>query len=76
MIEIDARGLSCPIPVVKTKQAMEKNPSEGIIVLVDSSVAKENVSRLAETKKYSIEVETTAKEEYKLLLKPYGFNRK
>ena len=76
MIEIDARGFGCPIPVVKTKQAMDKNPSEEITVLVDSSVAKENVTRLAESKKYSIEVENTTKEEYKLLLKPYGFNRK
>jgi len=76
MTEIDVRGLSCPIPVVKTKQVMEKNPKEEIIVLVDSNVAKENVIRLAESKKYSIEVETTAKEEYKLLLKPYEFNRK
>ena len=76
MIEIDARGLGCPIPVVKTKQAMDKNPEEPITILVETAVAKENVSRLAETKKYSIEVETTAKEEYKLLLKPYEFNRK
>ena len=76
MTEVDARGLSCPIPVVKTKQAMESNPKDEITVLVDSNVAKENVTRLAESKKYSIEVETTAKEEYKLLLKPYEFNRK
>ena len=76
MTEVDARGLSCPIPVTKTKQAMEKNLQEEIIVLVDSNVAKENVTRLAESKKYSIEVETIAKEEYKLLLKPYEFNRK
>jgi tRNA 2-thiouridine synthesizing protein A len=76
MIEIDARGFGCPIPLVKTKQAMDKNPSEEITLLVDSNVAKENVSRLAETKKYSIEVETMAKEEYRLLLKPYEFNRK
>ena len=76
MIEIDVRGFGCPIPVVKTKQAMDKNPSEEITLLVDSNVAKENVSRLAETKKYSIEVETAAKEEYKLLLKPYEFNGK
>ena len=76
MTEVDARGLSCPIPVVKTKQAMESNPSEEITVLIDSNVAKENVTRLAESKKYSIEVETTAKEEYKLLLKHYEFNRK
>ena len=76
MTEVDARGLSCPIPVVKTKQAMESNPSDEIIVLINSNVAKENVTRLAESKKYSIEVETIAKEEYKLLLKPYEFNRK
>ena len=76
MTEVDARGLSCPVPVVKTKQAMESNPSDEITVLIDSNVAKENVTRLAESKKYSIEVETTAKEEYKLLLKPYEFNTK
>jgi len=76
MIEIDARGFSCPIPVVKTKQAMDKNPGESITIVVETIAAKENISRLAETKKYSIEVETTAKEEYKLLLKPYEFNRK
>ncbi|MCX5850145.1 MAG: sulfurtransferase TusA family protein [Deltaproteobacteria bacterium] len=76
MTEIDARGFGCPIPVVKTKQAMENNPKGEITVLVDSNVAKENVSRLAESKKYSIEIETTAEEEYKLLLKPYEFNDK
>jgi tRNA 2-thiouridine synthesizing protein A len=70
MIEVDAKGLSCPIPVVKTKQAMGKNPKEVITVFVDSSVAKENVSRLAESKKYSVNVQTAAGEEYKLILTP------
>ena len=76
MIEIDARGLGCPIPIVKTKKAMDENPGEAITILVETTVAKENVSRLAAAKKYSIEIETTAKEEYKLLLKPYVFNDK
>jgi len=70
MTEVDARGLSCPVPVVKTKQAMEKNPKEEIVILVDSNVAKENVIRLAESKKYSVSVQTAANEEYKLVLKP------
>jgi len=70
MIEVDARGLSCPIPVAKTKQAMEKNPSDEIIVLVDSNVARENVTRLAESKKYSVDVLTISNDEYKLVLKP------
>ena len=70
MTEVDARGLSCPVPVVKTKQAMESNPSDEITVLIDSNVAKENVTRLAESKKYSANVQAAANEEYKLILKP------
>ena len=70
MTEIDARGLSCPIPVVKTKQALESNPTDDITVLVDSNVAKENVTRLAESKKYTVTVQKTTAEAYKLVLKP------
>jgi tRNA 2-thiouridine synthesizing protein A len=70
MIEIDARGLSCPIPVAKAKQAMEKNPKEEITVLVDSNVAKENVTRLAESKKYSVNAQMVNNDECKLILKP------
>lgn len=69
MTEVDARGLSCPIPVVKTKQAMESNPKDEITVLVDSNVAKENVTRLAESKKYSVTVQNAGEDEYKLVLK-------
>jgi len=76
MVEIDARGFGCPIPVVKTKEAMEKNPGESITIFVETAVAKENLSRLAAARKYSVELETNSKEEYKLLLKPYVFNRK
>jgi tRNA 2-thiouridine synthesizing protein A len=70
MIEVDVKGLSCPIPVVKTKQAMEENPKATISVLIDSNVAKENVTRLAESKKYSVKIEETGAEEFKLVLKP------
>ena len=70
MIEVDAKGLSCPIPVVKTKKAMEENPKATITVLVDSHVAKENVTRLAESKKYSVKIEETKGEEFRLVLKP------
>jgi len=70
MTEVDARGLSCPIPVAKTKQAMEKTPSDEITVLVDSNVAKENVIRLATSKKYSVDVQAVNNDELKLILKP------
>jgi len=70
MIEVDAKGLSCPLPVVKTKRAMEENPKATIAVLIDSNVAKENVTRLAESKKYSVKVAQAGAEEFKLVLKP------
>lgn len=67
MIEVDVRGFSCPIPVVKTRRAIEQNPNDSIIVLVESAVSKENVSRLARHKGCSVEVEETS-DGYRLLL--------
>lgn len=71
MIEVDVRGFSCPIPVVKTKQAIEANPKEVLSVLVETAVSRENVSRLAESKGYSVEA-TETDGEYRLTLTPPG----
>jgi tRNA 2-thiouridine synthesizing protein A len=71
MVEIDVRGFSCPIPVVRTKKAMGKNPKEVLIVLLETAVSKENVSRLAESQGYSVEVEEFSGE-YRLTLTPPG----
>ena len=57
MIEVDARGYSCPIPVVKTRQAMDGNPGAQFSVLVSEAVAKENVSRLAQSNGYTVATE-------------------
>ena len=69
MIEVDARGFSCPIPVVKTKKAIEEKPKEQIAVLVETAVSKENVSRLAQSKGYSVEVESV-EDGFRLSLSP------
>ncbi len=71
MVEVDVRGFSCPIPVVKTKKAIEENPNEPVTVLVESAVTKENVSRLAQSKGYSVKVEEVSNE-YRLVLTPPG----
>ena len=60
MTEVDVRGFSCPIPVVRTKKAIEENLNEMVTVLVETVVSKENVSRLAESKGYSVKVEETS----------------
>jgi len=72
MVEVDVRGLGCPIPVVRTKKAIAKNPNEQITVLVETAVSKENVSRLAQSRKYSVQVEETTGDEYQMLLIPPG----
>jgi tRNA 2-thiouridine synthesizing protein A len=69
MTEVDVRGFSCPIPVVRTKKAIDENPGEILTVLVESAVSKENVSRLAQSKGYSIEVEEV-EDGYSLILTP------
>jgi tRNA 2-thiouridine synthesizing protein A len=69
MVEVDVRGFSCPVPVVRTKKAMEANPEEVLTVMVETAVSKENVSRLAKSQGYSVEVKQVSGE-YQLTLTP------
>ena len=69
MIEVDVRGYSCPIPVVRTKKAIEEHPKEPLAVLVETAASKDNVSRLAQSKGYSVKVEDL-KDGFQLVLSP------
>lgn len=51
MVKVDARGVSCPQPVLLTKNAAKNNPAE-IQVLVDSNTAKSNVERFLKNSGY------------------------
>lgn len=42
---VDARGLSCPQPVLLARKALEEN--DEVVILVDDNTAAENVKRLA-----------------------------
>jgi len=44
---IDARGLSCPQPVLMTLDAMKEMDQGRIDILVDTDTSKENVLRAA-----------------------------
>lgn len=46
-IEVDARGMACPKPVILTKKELDKLERGAITTIVDNEVAKENVSKLA-----------------------------
>ncbi len=45
---VDARGLSCPQPVILTRQALQKAGGNEIVVLVDTMTQVYNCSRAAE----------------------------
>jgi tRNA 2-thiouridine synthesizing protein A len=65
---VDARGLSCPQPVILTNRKM-KEIGKGIFqVLVDTETSKENISRLAQQLGWAVEVKQE-KEEYQIILK-------
>lgn len=44
LVRVDARGMSCPQPVLIAKKTLENNKN-GFEILVDNNVARENVSR-------------------------------
>lgn len=55
MVEkIDTRGMSCPQPVLMTKNAIEEHP-EGLDILVDNNTAKNNITRFLKNLGYSLE---------------------
>ena len=55
MREVDARGLSCPEPVIRTKNALASG-EKTYIVMVDNVTARENVSRFAMHQGYQVSV--------------------
>jgi TusA-related sulfurtransferase len=68
--EVDARGLSCPLPVLKTKEAIEKEEGD-ILVKVDTATSRDNVARLAKSKNLLCEIEEK-EGEYHILIKKGG----
>jgi selenium metabolism protein YedF len=57
MKTIDCRGQQCPQPVIQTRKLMLEEPGSVLEVLVDDQACQDNVSRLATTMGYNIEVQ-------------------
>jgi TusA-related sulfurtransferase len=51
---IDARGLSCPQPVILTMNEIKKVKKGEIVILVDTDTSKENVSRAATSQGWTL----------------------
>lgn len=69
---VDARGMACPIPVVKANQALAAM-SEGVLeVHVDNTVAVENLKRMAAQKSLPVKTEEQAPGHYVLTIPVTG----
>jgi len=65
---VDARGLSCPQPVILSRQALQKLESGGVVeVLVDTATSRDNVRRAAENMGCQVEI-TQEGEEFRLTI--------
>ncbi len=66
---VDARGLSCPQPVMLTSKALKKLGKGAVEVLVDSGTARDNVSRLGKNSGWTVTVEEQPEGSYRIVLK-------
>ena len=64
---VDARGYSCPMPVIMVQKAVKKENGD-LEVLVDNQCAVDNVTRFAENQGYTVTVEPLDSD-FRLLLK-------
>ena len=65
MVQVNAIGDACPIPVIKTLHALQDLNGAGTVqTLVDNEIAVQNLTRLAESKGCSITTEKRSDKEF------------
>lgn len=68
MYTIDARGLSCPEPLMLTAEALKEHPGEVLKVLVTETHTRMNVEKFARNLGKTVQV-TEAGREFELIIK-------
>ena len=73
MITVNAIGDNCPIPVIKTKKAMQALTSpETIEVLVDNEIAVQNVTKMAVSEGGQVSSEKVGDAEFRITIQLDG----
>ena len=68
-IQVDARGEACPIPVVRTKQALQELQGPGTVeTLVDNEIAVQNLTKMADQKGFKVTSEKESEDCYRVLM--------
>ncbi|HSW38559.1 MAG TPA: sulfurtransferase TusA family protein [Acidobacteriota bacterium] len=65
---VDACGLSCPQPVLMTRQAIGSMDHGSVHVLVDSATARDNVIRTAQKAGWHAELKDQGGSRFEILL--------
>ncbi len=65
---IDARGLSCPMPVLMVQKAVKAGAPSVVEVAVDNQCAVENVTRFGRNAGYEVTVKEQGEDEFLLTL--------
>ncbi len=70
MLKVNAMGDTCPIPVVKTKDAIRQLGAEGGVVetLVDNEIAVQNLTKMANQKGYGVVSQKLGENEYRVTM--------
>ena len=67
--KVDARGLSCPQPVLMTIDEIKAGNANEIEIIVDTETSKENVSRAATSQEWKVTDVSEEGGEYKLTIR-------
>ncbi len=65
---IDARGLSCPQPVLMVMDEIKKIEKGEIVIIVDTDTSKENVSRAATSQGWQVKDVRPEDEGYRIAI--------
>lgn len=65
--QIDARGLSCPQPVVITRKKMDEIGKGTVEVMVDTATSRDNIERMATSQRWQVDIQKK-EDEFLLIL--------
>ena len=69
MIKVNALGDACPIPVVKTKNAIKELNGAGVVeTLVDNEIAVQNLTKMANQKGYGVKSEKLSDDQFRVTM--------
>ena len=68
-VVLDCLGEACPVPLIKTQQALEKMEIDDLLIVeIDHSCAMKNVPDWARSVGHSVEIEETGEGEWNIII--------